>query len=489
MILAKIAAVPSLAPVALAALMLSPQAACAQITASDTDTRAARTTDRILAALIDANGVPGMGAAVWHEGEIAWTGAAGHRNLEQDLPVNANTVFRLASVSKLFAATSAARLRERGVLDVEAPLGSIVGYLPDRWPTITTSQLAAHTAGIPHYQDVDANRGGRRFTSVREAVALFGDRDLLAAPGAAYEYSSWGYVLITAVIEESVGQPYLDYLAGTITPGLRIGPDATDTNDPDASIAYEFDEEGSVRRAAPHDYSYGWGGAGLGGTAPDLARWGGRVLAGDIVSADTLEWMLAPTLLNDGSTVRNGDYPVGFGWRGGHDGDGDRIAHHAGVTNGARSVLLLYPDRALAVSVLSNALWVSAIDQTAMMIAAPFKSSAAHSGAVPCPTDAVAYEGEYDGAPLSGSASFRLEDGICVGQVGVDNAFGAWLNSFPQKDASTLQIIGLDPDGGLGRAALVTPIGVFDLRVGDASGRHVAALSATRAFSMTLRSQ
>lgn len=481
---------PVLTPVALAgALVLSTQAACAQTITPDADARAARTADRILAALVEANGVPGMGAAVWRDGQIAWTGAAGHRDIEQDLPVDENTVFRLASVSKLFAVAAAARLREQGALDVEAPVRSIVSYLPDSWPAITTSQLAAHTAGIPHYQAVDANRGGRRFTSVREAVALFEDRDLLDAPGAAYEYSSWGYVLISAAVEESAGQPYLDFLAGTITPGLAIGPDATDTANPDASIAYEF-ADGSIRRAAAHDYSYGWGGAGLSGTAPDLARWGGRVLTGDVVSFDSFEWMLTPARLSDGSIVRQRDYPVGFGWRGGHDGDGDRIAHHAGVTNGARSILMLYPDGGLAVSVLSNALWVSSIEQTAMMIAAPFKPSTTHAGGdVPCPTDALAYDGAYDGAPLTGSASFRLEDGICVGRIGVENAFGGWLNSFLQNDADALQIIGLDPDGGLGRAALVTPIGVFDLRAGDDGSRHEAALSATRSFTMTLRSQ
>ncbi len=449
------------------------------------DAFASRVASRILAALVDANGVPGMGAAVLREESVVWTGSVGHRDIARDLRVDSNTIFRLASVSKLFAVTAAARLREQGMLDVDAPVRSIVGYLPDRWPTITTGDLAAHVAGIPHYQAVDEGRGGRRFDTVREAVGVFQDRDLLFPPRTRYSYSSWGFTLLSAVVEESAGRPYLDYLAHEIVPGLTIGPDLTDTGEPNASQAYEF-AEGGVRGAAPHDYSYGWGGAGLGATASDLARFGGRVMAGRIVSRETFEWMLAPAHLADGSTVMDRSTPVGFGWRGGEDADGERIAHHAGVANGARSALVLYPDRQIAVSLLSNALWVSSIEQTAMMLAAPFKPADALPP-IACPLHAVAYEGEYDSKALAGTARVTLEDGICTAEITVQNAFGEWLNGFPQKDAETLTLIGLDPAGGFSRAALITPIGVYDLRAQGDGERYLAALGATTSVSITLR--
>ncbi|MDQ3040033.1 MAG: beta-lactamase family protein, partial [Pseudomonadota bacterium] len=167
------------------------------------DASASRVSNLILSALVGTNGVPGMGASVWRNGDVAWTGSAGYRDLDLKRPVDANTIFRLASVSKLFAATAAAKLREQGSLNVEAPVRSIVGYLPDRWPAITSAQLAAHTSGIPHYQTADANRGGHRFATVREAVGVFQDRDLLFTPNKSYHYSSYGYTLLTAVVEES----------------------------------------------------------------------------------------------------------------------------------------------------------------------------------------------------------------------------------------------------------------------------------------------
>lgn len=459
---------------------------------ADVDAFAARVSSRVLAALVETNGVPGMGASVWRDGRVVWTGSAGYRDVELERPVDENTIFRLASVSKLFAATAAAKLREQGALDVDAPVQSIVRYLPGGWPAMTTAQLAAHTSGIPHYQAVDADRGGRRFDTVREAVAVFQDRDLLFAPQTDYSYSSYGYTLLTAVIEESSGRPYLEYLSREIVPGLNIGPDATDTDDPNASKAYEF-ADGAIRGAAPHDYSYGWGGAGLGATAPDLARFGGRVMDGEIVSPETFEWTLVPARLADGSEVVDGDKTpgggpttVGFGWRSARDAGGERMAHHAGVTNGARSALVLYPDRKVAVSVLSNALWVSAIEQTAIMLAAPFMAGDL-APRVTCPTESLSYEGQYDDKPLAGAARVALEDGICTAEIAVENAFGEWLNGFLQGDAHTLKIIGVDPSGGFARAALVTPIGVYDLQAVDGGRRYVAALGGSRSVSISFR--
>lgn len=141
-------------------------------------------------------------------------------------------------------------------------------------------------------------------------------------------------------------------------------------------------------------------------------------MAGDIVSGAAWDWMQTPALLEDGTTVMHADSTVGFGWRSGldGDGDGDRTAHHAGIANGARSVLVLYPDLQVAVSVLSNALWVSSIEQTATVLAAPFKPAAA-GARVACPTQSVTYQGEYDGKPLSGTARVSL----CTATISVKN--------------------------------------------------------------------
>lgn len=443
---------------------------------------ARRVADLILAELAHANGVPGMAAAVERNGRPLWTGAAGHRDVDRGLPVEPGTRFRLASVSKLIAVTAAARLAEQGRLDPDAPVQDLLGDLGG-WPAITVRQLAAHSSGIPHYQPVDAHLGQRHYATAEEALALFVGRPLRFPPGGGYSYSSFGYTLLSAAVERAAGRPFLDYVDAEIVAGLSIGRDRIDWQGGRATRTYAF--EGGRAIVAPyHDYSYSWGGAGLSASAPDLARWGGRFLAGEIVSPAMRDAMLVPARLGNGAPVRDDDYSVGFGWRVGADGDGARIAHHAGIAIGARSALVVYPEDGVSVALLSNAMWTSSIERTAMMLAAPFRHRAVSRSV--CPVGATAYSGQFDGVPVSGQARFALRDGICIGRLSAGGALSAWIDPFPQRDAETLTVIGFAANGGLDRAALVTPVGVFDLRPTDGPGRHAATIGRTRELTLEL---
>lgn len=428
---------------------------------------AGRLAQRLLDELVAANGVPGMGAAVWQDGRIVWRGSAGVRDAVAGTPVDADTRFRLASVSKLLTVAAAARLAEDGALDLDAPVAAQWSGVNPSWPPMTVRQLAAHTAGVPHYQPRDDNRGGRHFASATEAAALVTDRELLSTPGQRYAYSSWGYTLIGALIEARSGQHFLDYVATRVAPGLAIGADATHRADPNASKAYEF-VDGRVVEAAPHDFSYTWPGGGLAGTPTAVAEFGGRMLTGQVVPATRWRDMLAPARLADGGPVGDEDYTLGFGWRTQTDQDGRLRAHHAGVAIGARSALVTWPlpagEPQTAVSLLSNASWVSSIESSAAMLAAPFQPQPPSLVARACPVTAARYTGTFRGEPVAGVVQFRRDAAGCVGTVSLTGAFAAYFDAFPQRDAQALRVVGLDPDGGLSRAALVTPIGLYDLR-------------------------
>lgn len=419
---------------------------------------------RLLDELIRINGVPGMGAAIWKGDKIIWTGSAGSRDVERRLPVDDKTIFRLASVSKLLAATAAARLQEQGKLDIDAPVSTVLPWLGDQWAPITARQLAAHISGLPHYNEQERATLGRvRYPTSQAAVGIFAQRPLLQPPGQAYEYSSWGFTLLGALVEQKSGTLFPDYVTQEVAPGLAIMRDSTDGPNPHATVAYEF-ADGKAVRGAPHDYSYTWGGGGMGATPSALATFGGNMLRDRIVSAQTFEWMLAPARLADGSEVTENDYKVGFGWRTNLDEDGARTAHHNGITLGARSALLLWRDEDMAVSLLSNALWTSSIDRTARMIAAPHRLLPNGLIATPCPVSAVRYSGTFNGEPISGTARFALEDGLCTGAIEATGEFKTWLSRGPQPGATELKLIGLDRAAGLARAGLVTPYGIYDWR-------------------------
>lgn len=466
------------------AMVLSTQA---QGKAAESPIRASAIADRLLRELVEANDVPGMGASVWQNGLTVWIGSAGLADREADRAVDTDTVFRLASVSKLLAVTAAAKLSEEGRLDLDAPVRSVATWLPDRWPDMTARQLASHTSGMPHYNDADDGVGLQQYGSLREIVPMFQDRDLLTPPGTVYEYSSWAYVLLAAEIEAVTGMSYLHYLAAEITPGLTIQADTIEPGIAHIAVPYAFEKDGTIVRAAPWNLSFNRAGAGMAATPVDLAVWGGRVIEGQVVSPATLARILEPTTFNNGEVVRDSNYAVGFGWRTYQDTDGRLAAHHNGATIGARSVLMIYPEQKVSVSVLSNASTTSAIDVTAQMLAAPFMADREQGPAAPCPVEAIAYEGLYKDKPVQGTARFVIESDMCVGELSIapGHAFGDWVNGFPQGDVETLKIIGVDADNGLRRAALVTPLGLYDLRI-QGDGQYQVSLGGNPNVTLTI---
>ena len=87
--------------------------------------------------------------------------------------------------------------------------------------------------------------------------------------------------------------------------------------------------------------------------------------------------------------------------------------------------------------------------------------------------------------PVSGSARFETVDGICRGTLELAGSLRAYFDRGPQPTAGSIRVIGLDPKGGLSRAGLVTPFGIYDLRATD-GGTFRSQWSATRVLEIRL---
>lgn len=409
--------------------------------------------------LRELSGVPGMAAAVWQGEQLRWQGVSGWRDVAQQLPVQPDTRFRLASVSKPFAAVAVAQLVAQGKLAAGQPVGELLPELPTALAALTPRQLAAHLSGLPHYEARDADIGKTHYATARASLVHLKDRELRDPSGSRYRYSSWGYTLLGAAAEAAAGRPYLQLLSAQVAPGLDIGPDQTGQS-PRMTQAYDFDA-GRVVPGPAFDFSYSWGGAGLAATAPALAEWGGRLLQGKVVDEATRAWMWQPVLDTAGQPVGERSFKMGFGWRLGSDAQGQPIVHHAGATLGARSVLMLWPQGDTSVSLLSNAMWTAAIERSAELLSAPFRPPVADLPAMPCPVQATRFEGDVAGQRVEGSASFRQDaDGVCRGQLGLPAALAKVVNPGPQPASQEMRVVGLQ--GGLSRAALVSGIGLSD---------------------------
>ncbi|MCK5314380.1 MAG: serine hydrolase [Anaerolineales bacterium] len=134
-------------------------------------------------------GIPGVSIALIREGEVVWAEGFGIANSLTHKPVTAETLFEVASNSKVLTAYIALRLVDQGLLSLDQPLNS---YLPEPWlppsnyrDAITLRQVLSHSSGLGH------NTLGR---------------DIRFVPGSGYSYSAIGFLYTQAVLEQTTGK-------------------------------------------------------------------------------------------------------------------------------------------------------------------------------------------------------------------------------------------------------------------------------------------
>jgi CubicO group peptidase (beta-lactamase class C family) len=437
--------------------------------------RAGRIADRLMEELEPFVNAPALSGAVVVDGEIAWTDARGWANTADSVRATADSRFRLASVSKLFAATLALKLIEDGVLDPDADIREYVPAWPDHGgAVITARQLAAHTAGINHYESLASSDhvAGRHYPDIFETLSFFSNAPLLAPPGEAYSYSSFGYALLNAVTEGASGLTLaegLDSLVFRPTGIAQTSLEDVRALPPDAVALYRADDDGVPFEIDPNDQSFVWGATGMRSTAADLARMAYAFLSGGLVSPETRDMALTPARLNDGSTVAEDRYAIGFGWRIGEDWDGRRVAHHAGSTPGARTILLGYPDDGgAAVSLVVNGTWTSRVETTAELLAAAFLEPAAGSAVGPgseCPAGEWTLDGSVDTEPERATL-FLLPDGdLCVGLLTSEGYLAERFGDLAPARTSSFPLVRVAERDGAHVYAMAYPWGLAALRV------------------------
>ena len=298
-----------------------------------------------------ARAIPGLAIAVALNGEIVWSESFGYADLDAGIQATPATQFRIGSVSKPITAAAVARLMEDGKLDLDAPVQRYVPSFPEKRYPITTRQVAGHLAGIRHYRG-DEFLLNRRFGSVSEALEIFKDDPLLHAPGTRYAYSSYGWNLISAVVEAAAGEQFLAHMHGRVFAPLRMTSTAPDKNDsliPDRTRFYERAPRGKFRLAPIVDNSYKWAGGGFLSTAEDLVRFGSAHLAPGFLRAETLELLFTPQRTANGEATT-----YGIGWGIGRDTLGHRVVSHGGGSIGGTTLLRVDRDSKLVVAVVSN---------------------------------------------------------------------------------------------------------------------------------------
>ena len=306
--------------------------------------------------------------------------ARGYGKADADTPMTPGTSLRLASVSKLLTAAGIMRLQEAGRLNLESPVFGPFGILneydevirDERCYAMTVHHLLRHQAGF-------SNRGGDVMFSTLSFMRRHGlsrppDSDFLVRkemakrlayePGTAQEYSNFGYLLLTLIIEKVAGMPYERFMQEEVFApagcrGFRLGGDYLRDRLPGESRYYtqpgdapvpSFDGKyAAVERPYGGNYISGlYGAGGWTGSVAELARFvcsiDGRGPVPDILDPFSVRQM---TVYYDNETF-------GLGWLDCRpDGEWTRTGSYAGTS----ALIKYYADGECWILVTNTSTW------------------------------------------------------------------------------------------------------------------------------------
>ena len=270
--------------------------------------------DQVLAESYAADG-PGAAVVVMQGGKIVYQGGRGMADIAGGKAITPDTVFRLGSITKQFAAAVIVGLAQEGKLSLDDPLSKFLPDYPQPGASATVRQLLQHTSGIQSYTDMPGVMNPVSTAiprSTETLIAVFKDAPAVSKPGEVWNYNNSGYVLIGAIIEKVTGKAWHEALEERITRPLGLASIRDGVAGEAASPAMAQGYSGEATAAAAksqyiHMSAPGAAGS-LIGTVGDLAKWAQALHHGKVVDAAHYKLMITPTTLPDGSTV-----PYGFG--------------------------------------------------------------------------------------------------------------------------------------------------------------------------------
>lgn len=244
-------------------------------------------------------------ALVAENGKVVYKKGFGLANMEWNIPNEADTKFRLGSITKQFTATLILQLAEQGKLKLDGKISDYLdGYRKDTGSKVTIHNLLTHTSGIPNYTAQPGFFEGvsRNPYAVDAFVAKYASGDLEFEPGTKFNYSNSGYFLLGAIIEKVSGKPYEMVLKENIFDPL--GMKNTGYDHYDAIISKRANGYVKTPRGyqnAPYlDMSIPYAAGSLYSTVEDMFLWDQGLYGEKVLSAKSKELMFTPNLSNYG---------------------------------------------------------------------------------------------------------------------------------------------------------------------------------------------
>jgi CubicO group peptidase (beta-lactamase class C family) len=321
-------------------------------------TETLKTTDDVLTKSIDsimnANYLPnepGAAIIISKNGKETYSKGFGMANLELNVPMKSEMIFRLGSITKQFTAVSILLLEEQSKLSVK---DDICKYLPE-YPThddiITIENLLTHTSGIPNFTGFPNGFEIEQMKlTTTELLDLFKDKPLDFKTGERFSYSNSGYAVLGAIIESVSKMSYEEFIEIEIFE--KLGMKSSSYDHPEEVVknkisGYDKDSLG-YRKADYSTMCAPFSAGALRSNVKDLALWNKSIHGGKLIQLKSLVKAFKPFKLNSGELSN-----YGFGWQA-QEFMGHTNYHHAGGIFGFLTSGFYFPKEDLYVAVLSN---------------------------------------------------------------------------------------------------------------------------------------
>ncbi|MCB9305238.1 MAG: serine hydrolase [Lewinellaceae bacterium] len=295
---------------------------------------------------------PGAAVLVAKNGKVIYLKAGGMADLERNVPLRPDHVFRIGSVTKQFTAVAILRLAEQGKLSLQDEITRFIPDYPTHGKKITVEQLLNHTSGIKSYTNMSAWTAEvqRKDFTPAGMVDFFKNEPMDFDPGTQWNYSNSGYFLLGYIIEKVSGQSYATYIEEQFFKPLGM-----------KNSYYDMPEDIIKNRAA--GYQPGAGGmqnapylsmtqpyaaGSLASTVEDLFIWTHALHSGNLLSAESLQKATTPCILPNGENTH-----YGFGLQTGNLLGSPTIEHGGGI-HGFLSHLMYLPKEDVCVAILTN---------------------------------------------------------------------------------------------------------------------------------------
>ncbi|UTW59134.1 beta-lactamase family protein [Kordiimonas sp. SCSIO 12603] len=290
-------------------------------------------------------------------GEVYLSKGYGTLDIKRREGVQSNTIFRVASVSKIFVGIAAAQLIEQGIIDLDEDIRKYIGDTligKEEFSHITMRHLLGHTSGLDEQFYGDSTLDPNQYQELEEHLKTFLP-PLVREPGQLYAYSNYGYALAAYVVEKTTGMPFSKYVKDHILTPLNMHNSSyTLENYIKEKLATGYDGDKLSLQERPYTYVHRYPSTSMMTSAEDMANLMIAVLNSGTYEDRKVYGNIATKLIQTPlyeTTSQTSGYSAGFQLS---DRWGHQIIWHDGTHFGFNAYIMLFPELNMGFFAASN---------------------------------------------------------------------------------------------------------------------------------------